>query len=108
MAGFNAARTNLTSTDCEIHEYEELGSGTFRDVVEGTFAGGNRNRQRAACKAFKHKFHHLEEEYYEMDFKVIDKAIQYASEWNAFCPAGKEIVINRGSVHIHWGSEVPH
>jgi len=98
MAGFNAARTNLSSTQCEIHSYEAVGSGAFRDVVEGTYIGGNRNQQAAVCKAFKHKFHHLEEEYYEMDFKVTDKAIQYANEWNLICPEGKEILINRGSV----------
>jgi len=104
MSGFmDAARTNLTSTSCKVHVGREVGSGTFRDVVEGTYIGGNRNNQAAACKSFKPKFHHLEEEYYAMDFKVADKAIQFANEWNEFCPTGKEILINKGDLQDYGG-----
>jgi len=99
----DAARTNLTSTNCDIHEGRLVGSGSFRDVVEGTYVGGNRNNQAAVCKTFKPKFCHLEDEYYAMDFKVTDKAIQFANEWNEFCPAGKEILINRGNIHCIGG-----
>lgn len=60
--------------------------------------GGNRNQQEAACKAFKSKYRVLENEFFRYDFKVADRAIAYAEEWNEWCPVGNEILVSRGDV----------
>ena len=97
MAHSSAARTNLTSTNVQITS-NILGEGAFRIAYAGTYIGGNRNSQEAACKCFKSKYRVLENEFFANDFKVIDCAIEFAEEWNDFCEAGKEILVTRGSV----------
>lgn len=98
MSSSSAARTNLTSYRVKVHDNCYLGEGAFRIACEGTYIGGNRNQQEAACKRFKNKYKVLENEFFEFDFQVADKAIQMAQEWNDFCPYGKEILITRGTV----------
>lgn len=98
MPFLDAARTNLTSDDVRIGN-EELGRGTFRVCLSGTFVGGNRNNQEAACKRFKPQFRPMEEEYFAKDFQIADKVIEIATDWNEFCPRGKEILVNRGTIH---------
>jgi hypothetical protein len=93
----SAARTNLTSHNVDIGN-SILGEGTFRIAYEGTYRGGTRNRQEAACKAFKPRFKDLEDEFFADDDRVADRAIQYAEEWNRFCPYGKNIVVTKGTV----------
>lgn len=97
MAQSSAARTNLTSTSVVISS-EVLGEGAFRIAYEGTFVGGNRNSQEAACKRFKDKYRVLENEFFSHDFQIADHAIQYAEEWNQFCVSGKEILVSRGTI----------
>ena len=92
-----AGRTNLSSNHVSISSHE-LGRGAFRICYSGTFIGGNRNNQEAACKRFKSQYWRLEDEFFQNDFEVIDKAIEYASDWNQICPHGHEILITRGSV----------
>jgi len=75
-----------------------LGEGAFRIAYEGRYIGGNRNGQEAACKQFKPEFEEMEEEFYEDDFRIADKAITLAEDWNDFCPNGKEILITKGDV----------
>lgn len=96
MSSSSAARTNLTSTDVSISNIV-LGTGAFRVTLLGTYRGGNRNDQEAACKRFKPEYRAIQDEFFAMDFKVIDTAIQLAEEWNRWCPSGKEILITRGS-----------
>eukprot|EP00980_Cylindrotheca_fusiformis_P007229 scaffold1525_cov142-Cylindrotheca_fusiformis.AAC.29 len=98
MSYSSAARTNLTSYDVRIGNYK-LGEGKFRVCLEGTFVGGNRNGQEAACKRFKPMFRAMEQEYFEKDFEIADRAIQCAENWNSFCAQGKEILISRGTLH---------
>jgi hypothetical protein len=98
------ARTNLTSQEVEIHLGSVAGLGAFRIAYHGTYRGGNRNQQEAVCKSFKAKYRLLEDEYFAYDFKVADRAINYAHEWNAFCPHSKEILITRGDVKSIEGS----
>lgn len=95
----SAARTNLTSDDVRISNYL-LGEGTFRVCLEGTFVGGNRNNQEAACKRFKPQFRAYENEFFAKDFMIADRAIQIAEKWNTFCPHGKEILISYGTIHF--------
>jgi hypothetical protein len=59
-----------------------LGEGSHRVTYRGTYTNGERKNQKAACKKFKKS--HYEREFYELnyDFKVIDKAIEYAIGWN--------------------------
>ena len=99
----NAARTNLTSTSIQIHRHLHIDDGSFREVYEGTFVGGNRNQQKAACKCFKSKYSAFEKDFAVQDEKVTDKCIQYANDWNDFCMEGKEITINQGTVFDHAG-----
>ena len=93
-----AARTNLTSNDVRIHS-EVIGEGTFRTCLAGTFVGGTRNGQAAACKRFKREYRHLEDEYFSQDFQIADKVIMIATDWNSFCDNGKEIMVSKGSIH---------
>lgn len=93
-----AARTNLTSDDVRIEEYV-LGEGSFRICLAGTYVGGNRNGQDAACKRFRREFRHMEDEFFSQDFRIADKVIDIATDWNEICDKGKEILVNRGSIH---------
>lgn len=95
----SAARTNLTSNSVQLHRDEILGRGAFRIAYAGTYIGGNRNSQEAVCKCFKTKFRGLEKDFFQSDFKVADKAIQYAEDWNTFCESDETILITRGDVH---------
>jgi len=94
----NAARTNLDSNSVSISQYE-LGRGAFRICYSGSYIGGNRNQQEAACKKFKSQYWQIENEFYETDFEVADVAIRYVSEWNRWCEQGEEILMSRGAVH---------
>lgn len=87
----SAARTNLTSDRVRLHN-NVIGEGAFRLAYAGTYEGGNRNQQEAVCKKFKSKYHMLESEFFAADFKIADRAIQYAEDWNDMCPVGKEIL----------------
>ena len=93
-----AARTNLTSNAVRIHG-KVIGEGTFRTCLAGTFDGGNRNGQAAACKRFKKEYRHLEDEYFSQDFQIADKVITIATDWNSFCDYDEEILVSRGSLH---------
>ena len=93
----SAARTNLTSDEVRISNYK-IGEGVFRVCLEGTYIGGNRNQQEAACKRFKPQFRQIEDEYFASDFRIARKCIEVAEEWNSFCPLGKEIMFSYGDV----------
>jgi hypothetical protein len=94
----SAARTNIDSRNVALHEARTLGVGQFRIAYAGTYVGGNRNMQDAVCKAFKPKYHALEADFYSQDFHIASKAIQFAEDWNEWCPRGKEILVTRGDV----------
>jgi hypothetical protein len=94
----DAARTNLTSDSVDIHG-EVLGEGSFRTCLAGTYVGGNRNGQEAACKRFKASLRHMEDEFFSQDFRIIDKVVMVATAWNEFCVRGKEILVNKGTIH---------
>ena len=98
MSYISAARTNLSSNDIRIGP-RQIGEGEFREVLEGTYIGGNRNQQAAVCKRFKSRYRHLSHSYFEDDFKIIDKAVHRAENWNRFCASGHEIMINKGAIH---------
>ena len=55
MSDSSAARTNLTSNNVTVTNYK-LGEGSFRECYQGTYVGGNRNKQSAACKRFKSQY----------------------------------------------------
>jgi len=99
MSHSSAARTNLTSNRVQIHRDEIAGEGAFRTAYAGTYIGGNRNNQEAICKCFKSQYHGLESDFFAADFKVADKAIQYAEDWNVICDSDETILITRGDVH---------
>jgi Alpha-kinase family len=100
----SAARTNLTSDNVRISN-KKLGEGTFRVCLAGTYIGGTRNQQEAACKRFKPEHRDLALEYFAKDFQIIDMVLLYAETWNLIVPRGKEIMVNRGSI-IHSNSGI--
>jgi Alpha-kinase family len=93
-----ATRTNLNPSEIIIDETKSLGEGTFRRTYEGIYKGGQRNGQKAACKRFHYEYRYMEDEFFQSDFKVIDKAIELAAEWNSFCRSFEKIRFNRGNV----------
>jgi hypothetical protein len=92
-----AARTNLSSQSVTLH-HNILGEGHFRIAFAGTYVGGTRNQQEAVCKRFRDSFGVMEADFFRSDFKIADKAIEYAEAWNKICEVGKEIMITRGDV----------
>lgn len=98
MACSSAARTNLSSNDVAIGS-RQIGEGAFRVCLEGTFVGGNRNNQAAACKRFKPQYRSMGDEFFAKDFQITDQTIAAAEEWNDVCAYGKEILVNRGAIH---------
>ena len=98
MSNSSAARTNLTSTDVRISN-SHLGEGTFRTCcLQGTYLGGNRNNQEAACKRFKLRFRSMELEYFASDFQISDTAIRYAEDWNEFAASDETILVTKGHI----------
>jgi hypothetical protein len=97
MSNSSAARTNLSSLDVRISN-RKLGEGAFRICHEGTYIGGNRNSQEAACKRFKPKWRSMEAEYFASDFFIADTAIRYAECWNNFCDHDEIILITKGHI----------
>ena len=99
MSSFSsAARTNLTSQNVSLNRSERLGEGAFRIAYAGTYIGGNRNNQDAVCKCFKNQYKPLEAEFFQYDYRVADRAIEFAEEWNAMCEYGKEILMTKGDI----------
>jgi len=97
MPYMHAARTNLSSDGIRIHG-DVIGESTFRTCLSGTFSGGTRNGQDAACKRFKPHFRDMEDEYYAQDFRIVKKVVMIATAWNDFCEGGTEILVNRGTI----------
>jgi hypothetical protein len=94
----SAARTNLSSQNIHICG-RKIAEGQFREVLEGTYAGGTRNQQAAVCKRFKWEYRHQSEEYFDCDFDIIDKVIACAELWNETFGGDFQIIINRGDIH---------
>lgn len=103
MSNSSAARTNLTSDRVRLHRDVVLGEGAFRHAYAGTYIGGNRNNQEAVCKCFKSQYRALESEFFSSDFRVADRAIQYAEDWNNICANDETILVTRGDVHTIGG-----
>mmetsp|Transcript_10967 Transcript_10967/g.20483 ORF Transcript_10967/g.20483 Transcript_10967/m.20483 type:complete len:147 (-) Transcript_10967:383-823(-) len=97
MSNSSAARTNLSSNSIRISN-RKIGEGTFRITHEGTYIGGNRNQQEAACKRFNPQWRHMEQEYFQNDFDVADIAIQLAEQWNEFADPHEKILVSRGHI----------
>lgn len=105
MSHSTAARTNLTSNRVRLHRDEVMGEGAFRTAYAGTYIGGNRNQQEAICKCFKGRYRGLESDFFSSDFKVADRAIQYAEGWNRICDSDETILVTRGDVHTIGGTK---
>lgn len=97
MSNSSAARTNLSSHDVRISS-QKLGEGTFRVCLAGTYVGGNRNNQEAACKRFKPQWRSMETEYFADDFYIADTAIRYAEGWNSFAESDETILVTKGHI----------
>lgn len=95
MSTSSAARTNLSSANVRISN-RNIGEGTFRVCLGGTYLGGNRNGQEAACKRFKPRFRSMEMEFFASDFQVADSVIHYAEKWNDFAEVDEEILVTKG------------
>jgi len=97
MSNSSAARTNLSSSEVRISN-TKLGEGAFRICHAGTYIGGNRNQQEAACKRFKPRWRSMETEYFASDFVMADTAIAYAEGWNTFCASDEIVLITKGHI----------
>lgn len=97
MSNSSAARTNLSSSEVRISN-RVIGNGTFRVCHEGTYVGGQRNSQEAACKRFKSRWRSMETEYFASDFNIADYAIMYAERWNRICEHDEKILITKGHI----------
>jgi len=106
MSNSSAARTNLSSLDVRISN-RKLGEGTFRICHEGTYIGGNRNNQEAACKRFKPRWRSMEMEYFASDFQIADNAIHYAELWNNICCQDETILVSKGHI-VNSNSGIPY
>ena len=105
MSNSLAVRTDLTSNSVILHRNEVIGEGAFRIAYAGTYIGGNRNGQEAVCKCFKSQYRALESDFFHHDFRVADKAIQYAEEWNDICDRDETILVTRGNVVTSGGKK---
>lgn len=93
-----AARTNLSSQSVTLHHGIIVGQGAFRIAYAGTYNGGNRNQQEAVCKRFRDNYGVMEKEFFQSDFKIADKAIDFAEAWNDVNDGRHKILITRGDV----------
>jgi Alpha-kinase family len=100
-----AVRDNTTSTEVLIDLNDELGRGTFRITYRGTYTNGQRVQQSAACKKFKPNYQRFEIEYYHYDFKVVNKAIDFAESWNDMVQSKDMIQFNRGDITMYRGTK---
>lgn len=101
----SAARTNLSSQNVKVHYDEVIGRGSFRVAYAATYVGGTRNNQDAVAKCFHPKYKSIEKEFFASDFRVIDRAIDYAEEWNCFCQCEREIMMTKGDIMVRNGTK---
>lgn len=100
-----AVRDNVNSTEVSIDTNDELGTGTFRITFRGTYMNGRRIHQSAACKRFHPHYEALyATEFYSYEFKVVDQAIAFAQQWNAFCQMKDSIAFNKGNLVVLHGT----
>jgi Alpha-kinase family len=99
----SAARTNLTSCNASLDRSQILGEGKFRTAYAGTYIGGNRNSQEAVCKCFNNRFRSMENEFFDADWKIADRAIEFAEGWNRF--SSSTILMTKGDVWIIGGTK---
>lgn len=93
------ARDNI-STACEVRGSDmesPFASGTFRWVAKGTYTRGARAGQACVIKWFK-TGGVMEERFYAADLKVVAKAVELVSGWNAARIVGPPVRVNRPQV----------
>jgi hypothetical protein len=98
MSKIKGSRTNLGFSTAHVHLNKIAGEGSFRIAYHGTYRGGQRNKQEAICKKFLPQHAHMQEEFFASDFKVADKCIQIAEDWNRSCTYKREIQMTKGDV----------
>lgn len=104
--------TERTNGSCEAsfkrsaldHPFSQ---GAFRWVAKGVYVGGERDGQAAVTKWFK-SGHTFEQEFFDLDIKAVDKAIELVREFNNQDIVGSTIKMNRPEVWTffpHAGSD---
>ena len=77
-----ARRNNATkATYSNVALNNPFGEGRFRYVAKGIYTEGRRKGEPAVCKWFK-TAHVLENDFFKLDIKAINKAVELVSLWN--------------------------
>lgn len=71
--------------------------GTFRWVAKGSYTNGPRSGQAAVCKWFK-TGHVMEAEFFDLDIKAMNKALDLVQQWNSHRFIDQMIKVNLPAV----------
>lgn len=93
---------NEPSHTIDIERGTIVSRGKFRVISPGTYEGGYRDGDEAVCKRFKTRCELLEKEYFKKDFDIYNKVIGVTKGWNAICPEGAEINVNKSEITKDW------
>jgi hypothetical protein len=96
MSNASHSRENI-STFAKVPEGAWLNPmvGTFRTVVRGEYGQGPRKGEPMACKTFLPEHAHHEEEFYNFEFKIVDKAIEIVNKFNKLNLPDQAIWVNK-------------
>lgn len=91
----SSGRYNLSNT--ATYSYDDLedpfAEGAFRWVAEGTYTSGPRSGQPCVTKWFKTGAV-FENDYFTLDIKAVDKALEIVNRFNELQVVNKRIKIN--------------
>jgi hypothetical protein len=95
----NSGRYNDSerATFTNVALFNPFASGTFRWVAKGHYVGGPRDRQACVIKWFK-TGGVFEDDYFALDIRAIDKALDIVNRFNQFNVVDKEVKVNVATV----------
>ncbi|KAI0828412.1 kinase-like protein [Hypoxylon sp. FL0890] len=92
---FDSGRYNV-STSATFNRYDldnPFSQGAFRWVAKGTYTSGSRTGQACVCKWFKTGAV-FEADYFTLDIKAVDKALEIVNRFNELNIVNKAVKIN--------------
>ncbi|KAI1652815.1 kinase-like protein [Daldinia decipiens] len=94
-SGFDSGRyNNSSSANIPSHELDNpFASGAFRWVAKGSYTSGPRNGQACVVKWFK-TGGVFEEDYFTLDIKAVNKALDIIDKFNELNVVNKSVKIN--------------
>ncbi|KAF3069693.1 Alpha-protein kinase vwkA [Daldinia childiae] len=112
-SGFDSGRyNNSDKASLPIHELDNpFAHGAFRWVAKGSYTSGSRNGQACVVKWFKTGAV-FEEDYFTLDIKAVNKALEIVNKFNQLNVVNKSVKINVPSVwaftrdaSAHWAGQ---